>query len=205
MEERSPRATLGRPKTLDRNRVLQVAMESYWSEGPTAVSVNEICRRAGISKPGLYREFGGEDGLQASALDAYRDEVLTPLFQIFEADMPFGDAIDALVELTTQDRSIMEIPMGCMFEQMRGCRKELGPKTNESINLTRENIQARIEAWINIAKENGQMGVQISTVTAALYVGSQITSAITMQAEGIDRNHVTDFLQFAFKGWKGRT
>ena len=155
MEERSPRATLGRPKILDRNRVLQVAMESYWSEGPTAVSVN--------------------------------------------------DAIDALVELTTQDRSIMEIPMGCMFEQMRGCRKELGPKTNESINLTRENIQARIEGWINIAKENGQMGVQISTVTAALYVGSQITSAITMQAEGTDRNHVTDFLQFAFKGWKSRT
>ena len=147
MEERSPRATLGRPKTLDRNRVLKVAMESYWSEGPTAVSVNEICRRAGISKPGLYREFGGEDGLQASALDAYRDEVLTPLFQIFEADMPFGDAIDALVELTTQDRSIMEIPMGCMhgaaapgrearYPGRPGCpsRPRLNPRTLSAQN-----------------------------------------------------------------------
>ncbi|MDG2033475.1 MAG: TetR/AcrR family transcriptional regulator, partial [Rhodospirillales bacterium] len=201
MKGQSTKATPGRPKTLDRDHVLHVAINSYWSEGPTAISINEICRRAGVSKPGLYREFGGEDGLKRAALDAYRDNVLTILFQIFDADIPFGDAIDALIELTTQDRAAMDIPMGCLFEQMRVCCKKFGPKTNAAINYTRTNKQARIEDWINRAKENGQMAAQISTPIAALYVSSQITSVIMMQAEGVSSIQITEFLKFAFNGW----
>ena len=201
MKGRSTKATPGRPKTLDRDHVLQVAINSYWSQGPTAISLNEICRRAGVSKPGLYREFAGEDRLKRAALDAYRDNVLTILFQIFDADIPFGEAIDALIELTTQDRAAMDIPMGCLFEQMRGCRKKLSPKTNAAINYTQTTFQARIEDWINRAKENGQMGAQISTPTAAIYGSSQITSAIMMQAEGVGNNQITEFLEFAFNGW----
>ena len=141
------------------------------------------------------------DRLKRAALDAYRDNVLTIIFQIFDADIPFGDAIDALVELTTQDRAAMDIPMGCLFEQMLGLRKELGPKTNAAINYTQTAIQARIEDWINRAKENGQMEAQISTPTAAIYVSSQITSAIMMQAQGVGNNQIIEFLEFAFNGW----
>ena len=54
---------VGRPKTLDKSHALATALEGYWREGVYGMSVNEVCRRAGISKPGLYREFGGEDGL----------------------------------------------------------------------------------------------------------------------------------------------
>ena len=58
----------GRPKTFDRDRTLDVAMESYWREGPGGISLNEVCRRAQVSKPGLYREFGNEDGLLDAVL-----------------------------------------------------------------------------------------------------------------------------------------
>ncbi|MBT5864543.1 MAG: helix-turn-helix transcriptional regulator, partial [Ilumatobacter sp.] len=55
-------------------------MDAYWREGPDAVSLNEICRRAGVSKPGLYRAFGGEDKLLDAALEHYADVVLAPYF-----------------------------------------------------------------------------------------------------------------------------
>ncbi len=54
---------IGRPKTFDRDRVIGIAMECYWREGVDGVLLNELCRRAAVSKPGVYREFGGEDGL----------------------------------------------------------------------------------------------------------------------------------------------
>ncbi|MCO4747785.1 MAG: helix-turn-helix transcriptional regulator [Proteobacteria bacterium] len=39
------------------------AVDHFWREGLRAVSLNQLCQVIGISKPGLYREFGGEDGL----------------------------------------------------------------------------------------------------------------------------------------------
>jgi hypothetical protein len=58
----------GRPQTLDRQRTVEVAMTSFWCDGVRDVSMNEICRRANVSKPGVYLEFGNEDGLTEAAV-----------------------------------------------------------------------------------------------------------------------------------------
>lgn len=202
MEATSAKPHRGRPRTLDRDHVLQIAMESYWSEGPTAVSVNEICRRAGISKPGLYREFGSEDGLRRTALEAYRDAILAQLFEILDADMPFAEALDALIDLALKDRAQLGIPAGCLLGKMRHCRNELGPQTNEAVEKMRKNSLAKVEDWINRAKHNGQLCTGISTPAAALYVDAQISSAIAMQAEGVERGQITEFLQIGFNDLK---
>ena len=46
-------------------------METYWKEGIENVSLNEMCRKIGESKPSVYREYGGEEGLQLAALELY--------------------------------------------------------------------------------------------------------------------------------------
>ena len=43
----------GRPKTINLDKLVNVAMLNYWLDGPTNVSLNEICYKAKISKPGL--------------------------------------------------------------------------------------------------------------------------------------------------------
>lgn len=177
-------------------------MTSYWDDGPMAVSINEICRRAGVSKPGIYREFGNEDGLKAAALESYRELVLSQLFEILEADQPFDDALAELTDLALQDRVEMGIPTGCLFGKMRGCRRELGPKTNDTIDATWYNAQAQMKDWVDRAKQSGQLRTPISTNTAALYVDAQIASAIMMQAGGVERAEISEFLQIAFNGLK---
>jgi len=69
----------GRPKNLDKDRVVAVAMQSYWSNGISGVSLNEICRRAGASKPAVYREFGDGDNLINAALNHYYVEAMKPV------------------------------------------------------------------------------------------------------------------------------
>lgn len=165
-----------------------------------AVSINEVCRRAGVSKPGLYREFGNEDGLKTAALESYRALVLSQLVEIFESDQPFDDALAELTVLALQDRAQTGLPTGCLFGKMRACRSELGPKTNDAIDVTWSTAQDRMQDWIDRAKRNGQLDKQISTTTASLYVDAQITSAITMQAEGVEKTEISEFLQIAFSG-----
>lgn len=202
MQDTFPRISLGRPKTLDRDHIIKVAMESYWRDGPTAVSVNEICRRAGVSKPGLYREFGNEDGLRSTVVQTYELVVLSQLYQIFEGDQPFDDALAALIDLVLQDRQKMDLPLGCLLQKMRGCRKELGPKTNDVIDATSIGTHSRLKDWVERAKHNGQLSEDISTETAAIYIDAQVSSAIMMQETGASKTQISEFLNIAFKGLK---
>ena len=202
MQNALPRIPLGRPKTLDRDHIIKVAMESYWRDGPTAVSVNEICRRAGVSKPGLYREFGNEDGLRSTVVQTYELVVLSQLYQIFEGDQPFDDALAALTDFVLQDRQKMDLPLGCLLQKMRGCRKELGPKTNDVIDATSIGTHSRLKDWVERAKHNGQLSEDISTKTAAIYIDAQVSSAIIMQETGASKTQISEFLNIAFKGLK---
>jgi AcrR family transcriptional regulator len=177
-------------------------MESYWRDGPTAVSVNEICRRADVSKPGLYREFGNEDGLRSTVVQTYELVILSQLYRIFEDDQPFDDTLAALTDLVLQDRQKMDRPLGCLLQKMRGCRKELGPKTNDVIDATSIGTHSRLKDWVERAKHNGQLSEDISTETAAIYIDAQVSSAIMMQETGASKTQISEFLNIAFKGLK---
>ena len=81
----------GRPKTFDRDHVIAVAMDCYWREGTDAIPLNELCRRADVAKPGIYREFGGEDGLTDAVLERYAGTVLAPTWELTTHDRPFAE------------------------------------------------------------------------------------------------------------------
>jgi TetR/AcrR family transcriptional regulator, transcriptional repressor for nem operon len=48
--------------------------------------MDDLVAATGASKHAIYAEFGGKRDLFLAALDAYRDEVVTPAFSIVEAD-----------------------------------------------------------------------------------------------------------------------
>lgn len=198
----SPKAIRGRPKTLDRDHVLKVAMECYWKDGPTAVSINEICRRANVSKPSLYREFGNEDDFKSTVLSAYGEMVLSQMLKVLDRDQSFDVAISALTDLVLQDRQKLGIPMGCLFQKMRGCRKELGPRTNDVIDATWNSTQSKFRDWIERVKRNGQLNEDIPLATVAIYIDKQISSAMIMQEEGFSKKQISKFLDIAFRGLK---
>ena len=74
----SAKARSGKPLTFAREGVIETAVENFRRDGIDEVPLNEIRRRAGSSKPGVYREFGGEDGPRDAALEYYAAKVLAP-------------------------------------------------------------------------------------------------------------------------------
>lgn len=55
-------------------RILGVARELFYLRGIRAIGVDEIVRRAGVTKPSLYRNYPSKDELAASYLRAYEGE-----------------------------------------------------------------------------------------------------------------------------------
>ena len=67
----------GRPEKYTAETVLNTALNLYWTEGVSGLTVNDLVRRMGMPKPSLYRHFPSEDKLQASVLLAYEATALS--------------------------------------------------------------------------------------------------------------------------------
>ncbi|TAN09361.1 MAG: TetR/AcrR family transcriptional regulator [Rhizobiaceae bacterium] len=60
------------PRAAD--RILNVARDLFYRNGIRAIGVDEIVRKAGVTKPSLYRSFSSKDELAASYLRVYDKE-----------------------------------------------------------------------------------------------------------------------------------
>lgn len=189
---------VGRPKTFDRDRVIDIAMETYWSEGVNGVSLNELCRRASVSKPGLYREFGGEDGLMDAALERYAEAVLSPNFQQLSQDRPFRDVLTDMVNLLTDtDRAG---PAGCLLAKMQHTPSRLGPTVRARVEALRAAARRGYADWVEHAKARGEISSSVSTDVAAAFIDIQCTTLLVQMALGEDADLLRAQAKLAFAG-----
>ncbi len=162
-------------------------MDQYWRRGLSSVSLNEMCRLAGISKPALYREFGGEDGLQAAALDAYREVVVVPMLQALFVERPFAATLDGAIVALTSDRGT---PSGCLFTRMRIDRSKLGPLAADRVRqLEQEQLDA-FARWYRSGLERGEANPEHSAELAARCVDTQLAAVLVQMGLGLDPESV---------------
>ena len=192
------KAPRGRPKTLDRGHILDVAMQSYWADGVEGVSLNQICQRAKVSKPGLYREFGNEDGLMKAVLIQYQQQVLTPIQQMLTTDAPFRETLDNFVAFLTAKSDVQNVPKGCLFVKLRGSRLLLGEATREQIDSTQQQHTVAFENWVERSKTKGEFPTDIKTPFAAAYIDAQIGNALLQLERGEKKETVSAILTMAF-------
>ena len=88
----------GRPEKYTADEVLKTALDLYWTEGVSMLSVNSVARRMGIPKPSLYRHFPSEDALHASVLLSYEETVLANLNDIMRKPAPFSRQLDEMID-----------------------------------------------------------------------------------------------------------
>ncbi|MDJ0826323.1 MAG: TetR/AcrR family transcriptional regulator [Rhodobacter sp.] len=190
----APKPKRGRPSTLDIDKTLDVAMGAYWQNDPVDVSLNAICDLASVSKPALYRIFGGEDGLMRAVLDRYAEQVLSDIFKILARDAPVNETLAALIHFASQEP---KMATGCVFYKMRAGKHRLGPKTRERVaEIDTAAVQA-FEAYLVARSDDGDWDGDQSPAMVARYLVEQIGLALTQRAAGEDPAGIRDTLALA--------
>ena len=184
----------GRPKTIDLERIKNVAMVNYWSDGPTNVSLNEICFKAKISKPGLYREFGGEDGLMKSVLLLYKNTLIQQILDLLKLEKTFDETLDLLIAFVIGNKDEEHIKKGCLLAKFRQSREKFGEKTQEQIDIILRERYLNFELWIKKAKSKGEFDLPLSSKFVARYIISQLDYAVSGLANGEKNNNIKDVL-----------
>jgi len=183
MSDSSQKPARGRPKTLRKADVVDVAMRAYWEDGPTEVSLNAICQRAGVSKPSVYREFGNDDGLTSAALEHYAQCVLAEILNILGRDGGFADKIRDVARLVAEGA---EYEGGCLFVKMRAAKPRMGEKTQALIDAIDRMALDAFAKVLAEARERGEWSASIPDALGAQYLHAQIGLALDQRARGED-------------------
>ncbi|MEM9708823.1 MAG: TetR/AcrR family transcriptional regulator [Pseudomonadota bacterium] len=173
---------------------MDVAMRAYWKDDPADISINAICALAEVSKPALYRAFGGEDGLMRAVLDRYAELVLVDIFEILARGAPLKDTLDALVHFTSEDA---KMATGCVFYKMRAGKHRLGPQTRERVEEIDAGAVNAFASYLEARRNAGDWNSELPASKAGRYLVEQIGLAFAQRAAGEDPAQVKDTLEMA--------
>ena len=103
-------------------RLLQAAMDLIWTRSYGAVSVDDICDRAGVKKGSFYHFFKSKDELVAAAMDAKWDDIRPTYDKIFSASKPpldrLRDWFDFVYTSQKELRDTHGCALGCPFSSV---------------------------------------------------------------------------------------
>jgi TetR/AcrR family transcriptional repressor of nem operon len=94
-------------------RLLQAAMDLIWTRSYGAVTVDDICERAGVKKGSFYYFFKSKDELVAAAMDGKWEEIRPVYDKIFSASKPPLDRLRDWFDHAYQSQKELRTKHGC--------------------------------------------------------------------------------------------
>ena len=128
-----------------KQRLLEAAFDLIWTRSYGAVSVDDICERAGVKKGSFYYFFRSKDELVAAAFDAKWDEVRPAYDRIFSASRPALERLKAAFEYGYERQKELRSKHGCC----PGCPfSSLGTELIAADKIVRDAVQRMIQGKI---------------------------------------------------------
>ena len=184
----------GRPRKLEADIILDTAMRAYWHGDPTSVSVNMICKSAGIAKPSVYREFGSEDELMCAALSRYSEQVFPALFQILNQEAALSKIFRELITFICDKP---EFEQGCFYVKLCHSKHSLGPKTLEQVEALKTKAQEKYEACLKMNESHDFSADHFPLKVRAHYLAEQIAWAVNQRSLGTNKNKIKQMFTLA--------
>lgn len=124
-----------------KQRLLDATIELIWLHSYGAVTVDNICERAGVKKGSFYYFFPSKTDLVVAALDAHWQTVKTQFDRIFAPDVPPVDRLRTYFDFVYQRQLEMQQKTG----RVLGCPLcSVGSETSHSDPVICTKIQELI-------------------------------------------------------------
>ncbi len=129
---------MARPRTCEREEVVEKALSVFWRQGYQATSVQDLVEATGLNRGSLYDTFGDKHGLFLEAVEHYRSHVSARRLAKLEEPGP------AREKIATYFKEVIEFSVG--EGRLLGCLM-----TNSAIELAPHDRDTRLAVAANMA------------------------------------------------------
>lgn len=146
-----------RPRTFDREEVLDRALDTFWYQGYEATSMQDLVDAMDISRASLYNAFGSKHDLFLEVLQHYEKQRLSQTLGTLHEVDSVKAAIRAIFEQTADEAACAD-RRGCL---LTNTATELCARDAECAEQVQRNF-ARLEAAFEEALQRGQSSGELS-------------------------------------------
>jgi len=199
----SSNTSSGRPRSFDRDEVLDRAVEVFWQQGYRSTTTRDLESELGLGQSSIYNTFGSKQDLFVAALDRYEsrvtDEVLPPLKET-DADLEaIVEFFERLADWVTRDDRA-----GCMLINLMASD---GGETDEIAERTRDyrrRVRASLEDVLREAAREGELDEEALETRADLLMGLVLGLNVAARGGG-DEDELDGILasvRFQLDSWR---
>jgi AcrR family transcriptional regulator len=134
-----------------RQQILKTGKDLFWKYGFKRVSIEEICKEAGVSKMTYYKFFTNKMALVKTLMDEILQAGLIKYRKLMESDIPYPEKVLGMIELKREQTHTMS------SEFFKDYLQSGDPELNAYlVKLSQENVQIFINDFRK-AQENGDI------------------------------------------------
>jgi TetR/AcrR family transcriptional repressor of nem operon len=188
-----------RQREFDPSKTLQTAIELFWEKGYYDSSVDEVVKRSGVAKYGIYGTFGTKRELFLKALNQYAGDrqcdIQSPIRKP-DASLPEIQAFfNQVPGMLTQEST----RRGCLI-----CNTgvELGKRDTEIYSFVNDffNDIARVmQICLERSIAKGQIEALVDVAGLAAYLATEFRTALMLAASGVSRRQIEKHLEVALQ------
>jgi TetR/AcrR family transcriptional repressor of nem operon len=188
-----------RPREFDPQQTLQSAINLFWEKGFHDSSVDEVVKRTGVAKYGIYGTFGTKRELFIKALKQYaedrRHDIQAPLRK---ADASLAE-ISAFFKRAPRLATRSNVKRGCLI-----CNTgvELGKRDaeiNRFVDDFFSDIAKLMQACLERAVTKGEIEPSTEITKLANYLATEFRASLMLAASGVSRRNIDRHLEVALR------
>ncbi len=190
---------MARPREFDPNDVLKTAVDLFWEKGYHNGSVDEVVKRSGVAKYGIYGTFGTKRELFLKALAQFaadrHQDIQRPIRKP-DASLP---EILAFFKYAPKLMTPKNDPHGCLITNTG---IELGLKDPEIRDFVMEFFRDTTEVLNRCrtrAVEKGELETPNDIAELATYLATEFRTALMLAASGYSRRDIQRHLSVAIR------
>lgn len=188
---------MARPKEFCPSQALDKAMRVFWAKGYFGTSIEDLVAATGVSRYGLYGEFGDKNGLFLAALAHYQAHVVRPLVDILEQPDASLPAIRALFKLLGDFSSQPGGKLGCLVFNSVGEMGLHDTATAGKILEIRERLALGIAKLLANAVQKGELPPGYEVRRGADFLFGVLHALPAMARAGADAQTIRNVVDVA--------
>jgi TetR/AcrR family transcriptional regulator, transcriptional repressor for nem operon len=181
-----------RPREFILEEVLDKAVETFWSKGYEATSIQDLVENMGIQRGSLYAAFGDKQRLFLTVLDRYRKIVVKKLLDILDSHAS-GKAAIRQFFLAVVEHIMTAGPLrGCLVTNSAVERGLRDTATAKKVSLCLLQLEDGFYKTLVRARDTGEIDERLDLRAVARYLTSSLQGLLVMGKVRAERRALKD-------------
>ncbi|WP_034916921.1 TetR/AcrR family transcriptional regulator [Erwinia sp. 9145] len=197
-------ATMGRPRTFDRDKAINEAMYLFWEKGyeSTSLSLLKAGINNGISAPSFYAAFGSKEALFRECVQRYLSTYGRVTEPLWDNSLPPRSAIETTLRLSASMQCENDHPKGCMvgLGVMSATSAEHASVT-EPLAKSREHTRAGITHNIRRGIDSGELCESTDVHALTTTFDAFLLGLSTLARDGIALADMNNSVTLVMSAW----